>query len=90
MVIICIILTVLSFFYRIVSVILAIPSADSFGDYTGLFNVDKITFTESAQSASSLSLITAHKLGVFNVQRCNVQRCILIEGVILFLKYNDL
>lgn len=27
--------------------------------------------TESAQSASSLSLITAHEVGVLNVQRCN-------------------
>ena len=26
--------------------------------------------TESAQSASSLSLITAHEVGVLNVQRC--------------------
>ena len=28
--------------------------------------------TESAQSASSLSLITAHEVGVLNVQRCNI------------------
>ena len=28
----------------------------------------------SAQSASSLSLITAHKVGVLNVQRCNSSR----------------
>ena len=36
--------------------------------------------TESAQSASSLTLITAHEVGVLNVQRCKPTKIVNPPG----------